>query len=149
MTYPVSWVLNWRFFYIFIMILFYFILLFCERNGPDIILYVFFLPRILKGVNGLFGFYVFSLDFSLDWIHFYVSPIIGLVYILKDITGCLGFFLLVRTHRMFYSAIWRRGLVRYFLWIDSTWCMYCQYIFAHNLGTCTSFLDLLAWILCY
>ena len=56
------------------MILFYFIFLFSERKALDSILYVFSPPIILLGLNVLFSFYGFSLDLSLDRIHFYVRP---------------------------------------------------------------------------
>ena len=72
------------------MILFYLIFLFCKINGPDSILYIFYPPRILFGIDIFLSFYVLSLALSLDRIHFYVIPIIGLVFILKDITGRLG-----------------------------------------------------------
>ena len=48
---------------------------------------------------------------------------------------------------MFYLAIWRRGLVQYVSCVDLTWGIYHPYGFAHNLGICTSLLDLLDWIL--
>ena len=64
------------------MILFYLILLFFERNYFDSILYIFFLIRILLGINVFFSLYVFSLDLILDRIYFYMSIFIGLVFIL-------------------------------------------------------------------
>ena len=81
------------------MTLFYLILLFSIRNAPGSLLYTFFPPRILLGPNILLSFEVFSLEFSVDGIHFYVSPIIGLLLVLRDITVRLGifFFLYVLT----------------------------------------------------
>ena len=62
--------------------IFYLILLFLYRNTLDSLLYVFFPPIILLRLKVLSSFYIFSLEFSLDRIYFYVSPIIGLFFIL-------------------------------------------------------------------
>ena len=47
-------------------------------------MYIFFRPKILLSINVFLSFYVFSIDFSLDRIKFYVIPIIGLIFILED-----------------------------------------------------------------
>ena len=52
-----------------------------EKKTLDSLMYDFFPPRILLGVNFSLSFYVFSLDFVVERINFYVSPIIGLVFI--------------------------------------------------------------------
>ena len=62
-------------------VLFYLILLFFERNTLDIIIYVFSNPRIMLGLNVFSSFYIFSIDFIIDSIHFYVIPVIGLILI--------------------------------------------------------------------
>ena len=67
---------------VFMMILFCLILLFCKIDALDNLLYVFNPPRILLCLKTLFNAYVLSLEFSIDKINFYVSPIIGLVFIL-------------------------------------------------------------------
>ena len=78
------------FVHVFIMILFCLISFFCVRKGIDIFMYVFFPPVILLSINVLFNFYVFSIEQSIDRIHFRISPIVGLSFILKDITRRLG-----------------------------------------------------------
>ena len=69
--------------------------MFLERKGLGSIFYLFFLPRIVFGTNVLFIFYIFDID----RINFYVSPFIGIVFILDDITVFLGilFYLYVLT----------------------------------------------------
>ena len=64
------------------MILFYLIFLLFEKHALDSLLYVLTPPIILLGIDVLFSSYVFSLDFIMDSIIFYVIPIIGLIVIL-------------------------------------------------------------------
>ena len=64
-----------------------------KRNPLDNLLCVFLPPIILNGLNIFFSFYVFNIDFSLDRTHFYMSPIIVLIFILQDISVCLDILL--------------------------------------------------------
>ena len=131
------------FIYVFIMILFF---LFCKRNDLDAIDGNLYAPppppRILLGLNLWLIFYVFSLEFSLDRTNFYVIPIIGIVFILLDISACLGILFSWYLLYVVFLSIWHNVLAGYVLCVDSTCDMYRHYNSAHNLGTWMHLIDL-------
>ena len=125
--------------------LFYLILLFCERNDVDSLIYVFFPPIILLGIKVLFSF-----TFTVLTSFWTGSTFIwARIHLVGYRCLYLCFIFLIGTLHKFCLAIWHHGLVRYILCVYWTCGMYCQYNFAHNVGTCTYFLYLPVLILTY
>ena len=145
MTYPVSWVLLWHFsmdacwhFKLF--------LLFCEGKNIDILMYALSPPIILPSIKCFIQFLLFQ-----SWFQSWHYPFLRYPNYMNclHLEGykCFTWYLLflLFTHHMFYSFIWCHGLVQLMFCIDLTCGMYCQYGSTHNLGTCTSFLNLKLW----
>ena len=134
--------------FVFMVILFYLIFLFCGRNDLDNLIYVLIPHIILLRLYTLSRFFRFKY-----WLHswqdqllcdpnYSTSPhLVGYMYLRWY------FLFFVRTLHRFCLAIWRPGLVHFVLCIDLTCVMYRQYVFLHNLGICTYFLYLLVFVL--
>ena len=110
------------------MSLFYFIFLFCERNGLHGLLYVLFPTKFTGNILQMPKYWTCLHIELYGWLPWYFPS-------------------LIRTHRMFYSALWCHGLIQSISCIYLTCGIYRPYSFVHNLGICTPFLNILSWLL--
>ena len=146
MMYSVSWLIGWYSHWCIFSCYddLVFISLFSERNIIGSIMYVFFPPIILLGINFLIHFDVFSLD----RITFYMRLYIVDFFILYRITSSLGMFSSLYVPSIgFYSVIWCHGLVKFFAYVDLTCGIYYPCGSVRSLITHMSFLDILSCIL--